>query len=194
MIEALVCLYQATGDPDWLEPAVATAEALVALFWDEDSRAFATTGTDSEALIARPIDTQDGALPSANSVAATSLLRLSALTGDESFADHASAVIASMAPALGAIPVAFTAMVSAAETARTGITEIVVTGDRPDLLEVCRSTYLPAGVIAWGRPFPTPLWEGRDGPGTRGMAFVCRDYSCSAPSREPAELAAQLAG
>jgi uncharacterized protein YyaL (SSP411 family) len=119
---------------------------------------------------------------------------LSALTGDEAFRQRAEAVIESLAPALSAIPVAFTAMVSAAETARTGITEIVVTGDRPDLLEVCRSTYLPAAVIAWGKPFPTPLWEGRDGPDTHGMAFVCRDYTCKTPSREPADLAAQLAG
>jgi uncharacterized protein YyaL (SSP411 family) len=194
MTDALVRLYEATGNPDWLEPASATARDLIGLFWDDEAKAFATTGRDAEALIARPIDTQDGALPSANAVAASSLLRLSALTGDEAFRQRAEAVIESLAPALSAIPVAFTAMVSAAETARTGITEIVVTGDRPDLLEVCRSTYLPAAVIAWGKPFPTPLWEGRDGPDTHGMAFVCRDYTCKTPSREPADLAAQLAG
>ncbi|HEX6393184.1 MAG TPA: thioredoxin domain-containing protein [Acidimicrobiales bacterium] len=194
VVEAFVRLYEATGDPGWLEPASRTAGSLIELFWDDEARAFGTTGRDAEALIARPIDTQDGALPSANSVAASSLIRLSALTGEEKFRQHAEAVIDAMDPALAAIPVAFTAMVDAAETARTGITEIVVTGDRPDLLKVCRSTYLPAAVIAWGKPFASPLWEGRDGPDIGGMAFVCRDYTCKAPVREAGELAAQLAG
>ena len=194
VVEAFVRLYEATGDPGWLEPAARSAQSLIELFWDDDARAFGTTGRDAEALIARPIDTQDGALPSANSVAASSLIRLSALTGEEKFRQHAEAVIESMDPALAAIPVAFTAMVAAAEMARTGITEIVVTGDRPDLLKVCRSTYLPAAVTASGKPFASPLWEGRDGPDKGGMAFVCRDYTCKAPVREAAELAAQLAG
>ena len=99
-----------------------------------------------------------------------------------------------MTPALGSVPVAFTAMVAAAETSRTGVTEVVVTGDRPDLLKVCRESYLPGAVIGWGKPFSSPLWEGRDGPDTEGMAFVCVEYACKAPSREVAELAAQLGG
>jgi uncharacterized protein len=194
MVEALVRVYEATGDPYWLEPASRTAEALIDLFWDKDVRAFSTTGRDAETLIAKPIDTQDGALPSANAVAAGALLRLAAITGEDRFRDHAEAVVESMGPALAAVPQAFTAMVSAAETARTGITEVVVTGDRPDLLRVVRSTYLPAAVVAWGKPFPSPLWEGRDGPEQNDLAFVCRDYTCKTPSRDPADLADQLAG
>ena len=194
MVEALARLYEATGQPAWLEPAVETADALIELFWDADAKAFRTNGRDAEQLIANPIDAQDGALPSANAVAATALLRLAAITGNKRFQERAEAVIEAMGPALGGLPVAFTAMVSAAETARTGLTEIVVTGDRPDLLRVCRSTYLPGAVLAWGKPFSSPLWEGRDGPDTRGLAFVCVDYACKAPSREAAELAAQLGG
>ena len=194
MVEALVRVYEATGDPGWLEPASTTADALIDLFWDKDARAFTTTGRDAETLIAKPIDTQDGALPSANAVAASSLMRLAAMTGEDRFREHAESVVESMAPAVRAVPAAFTAMVSAAETARTGITEVVVTGDRPDLLRVCRSTYLPGAVIAWGTPFSSPLWEGRDGPQQSDLAFVCRDYACKTPSREPAELADQLAG
>ena len=194
VVEALVRVYEATGNPEWLEPAVQTADALIELFWDGEANAFTTGGRDAERLIANPIDTQDGALPSANAVAAGGLFRLAALTGHERFRERAQAIIEAMGPALASLPVAFTAMVSAAETARTGITEIVVTGDRPDLLRVCRSAYLPGAVIGWGQPFSSPLWEGRDGPDTRDLAFVCVDYACKVPSREAAELAAQLGG
>ena len=68
------------------------------------SGAFHMTGRDAEALIARPVDSQDGAVPSANSVAATALLRLAALTGEARYREHAEAVIDAMGPALAAAP------------------------------------------------------------------------------------------
>ena len=194
LVEAFVRLYEATGDPSWLAEARATADALMDLFWDDSAGAFATTGADAEALIARPVDTQDGALPSANSVAASALLRLGALTGEGRLGDRARVLVESMAPALGAAPAAFSAMVGAAEALRTGLTEVVVTGDRPDLTAAYRRLYLPRSVLAWGDPFDSPIWEGRTGPETAGLAFVCEGYACKAPTSDPAGLAAQLAG
>jgi uncharacterized protein YyaL (SSP411 family) len=82
--------------------------------------------------------------------------------------------------------------VAAAELARTGLTEVVVTGARPDLVEVVRRRYLPAVVLAWGEPYDSPLWEGRTGAGDQDQAFVCRQYSCQAPTPDPAILASQL--
>ena len=45
-----------------------------------------------------------------------------------------------------------------------GLAEVVVTGDRPDLVDVVRRRYLPAAVLAWGEAYPSPLWEGRTTP------------------------------
>lgn len=145
-------------------------------------------------MIASPIDTQDGALPSANSVSAAALLRLAALTGEERYKEHATRVIGAMDAALAAAPVAFAGMVAAADLARRGFTEVVITGDRSDLLEVVRQRYLPAAVLAWGEPFPSPLWEGRSGPPAADRAFVCHDYTCRAPASSAAELVAQVEG
>jgi uncharacterized protein YyaL (SSP411 family) len=193
LVEAFTRLYEATGDPSWVARATGVARALVELFWDPGAGAFATTGNDAEKLIARPVDTQDGALPSANTVAAGALIRLSSLTGETAFAEKAAAVVEAMAPALGAAPAAFSGMVAVAETVRTGLTEVVVTGDRPDLVEAFRKLYLPRAVLAWGEPFESPVWEGRTGAETRGLAFVCEGYACQAPTSDPRALAAQLA-
>src|SRR5262249_16774603 len=149
---------------------------------------------DAEALIARPVDTYDGALPSANSVAAGALLRLAAVTGETRYQEHAEAVVDAMGAALGAAPLAFTGMVAAADMARTGLLELVITGDRPDLLEAARHRFLPAAVVAWGEPFESPLWEGRTGPDAAGLAFVCKDYVCQAPVSDPDALVANLVG
>jgi hypothetical protein len=97
-----------------------------------------------------------------------------------------------MSPALAAAPVAFTGLVAAADLAVSGLTEIVVTGDRPDLLEVSRRRYLPGAVLAWGEPYASPLWAGRTGPDQADRAFVCRDYACQAPVTDPDALLYQL--
>ncbi|HET6915774.1 MAG TPA: thioredoxin domain-containing protein [Acidimicrobiales bacterium] len=194
LVEAFTRVYEATGDSSWLAEAWEVAGALIELFWEPDAGAFATTGRDAEELIARPVDTQDGALPSANSVAAGALLRLGALTGEAAFAERARSVVESMGPALGAVPGAFSGMVAVAEALRKGLTEVVVTGERPDLLGAYRSLYLPRSVLAWGRPFDSPIWEGRTGPETAGLAFVCEGYACRAPASDPSQLVSQLGG
>jgi uncharacterized protein YyaL (SSP411 family) len=190
LIEAFTRLAEATGEAGWIAEATRAADALIDLFWD--GSAFATTGRDSEHLIARPIDTQDGALPSANSVAASALQRLSGLTGIDRYQDHARALIEAMGAAMGAAPVAFTGMVAAADLARRGLTEIVVTGSRPDLVAEVVQPYLPDAVLAWGEPFDSPLWSGRTDPAMAGLAFVCRNFTCQAPVGEADALGAAL--
>ena len=188
LVEAFTRLSEATGRRRWIVEAAAAADGLVDLFWDKDAGAFTTAGRDAEVLIASPVDTQDGALPSANSVAATALVRLSGLTGEASYRDRAAALVEAMAPALAAAPVAFSGMVATAHLLETGLTEIVVAGERPDLTSVVTGRYLPAAVLAWGEPYESPLWVGR----SDGRAYVCQNYACRAPVSEPAELAAQL--
>ncbi|HXY26993.1 MAG TPA: hypothetical protein VEH82_01775, partial [Acidimicrobiales bacterium] len=71
-----------------------------------------------------------------------------------------------------------------------GRTEIVVTGDRPDLLSAVRARWLPAAVVAWGEPDGGPLFAGR--PADPPLAYVCRSRSCRLPAGDPATLAVQL--
>jgi uncharacterized protein YyaL (SSP411 family) len=192
LVEAFTRLAEATGRARWITEARRTADALIALFWDDERGGLHTTGRDAEALIARTKDTYDGALPSANSVAATALLRLAALCGTDSYAEHAKRIVEVMAPALAKAPAAFTGLVAAADLARTGIVEVAVTGERPDLLAAVRGAYRPDVVTAWGEPYDSPLWEGRTGADAAGLAFVCRDYACRAPVATADDLVAQL--
>ncbi len=53
-----------------------------------------------------------------------------------------------------------------------GRQEIVVTGERPDLVAEVRRRWLPAAVLAWGEPDDGPLFAGR--PAEPGLAYVCR--------------------
>jgi hypothetical protein len=193
LVEAFTRLGEATGHNRWFAEARDVADGLLELFWDNERGAFATSGTDAEQLIAAPLDTSDGAIPSANSVAATALLRLGAITGDARYSDRATTLINSMGPALDKAPISFSGMVSVAALARGGLTEIVVSGSRADLLAVVRRRFLPGAVVVWGEPFDTPLWEARGGGDGDGRAYVCRDYACQVPADDAATLSSQLA-
>jgi uncharacterized protein YyaL (SSP411 family) len=54
-------------------------------FWDDDGEGFFFTASDHEDLIVRKKTSQDGAIPSGNSVAAIALLRLGKLLEDDFF-------------------------------------------------------------------------------------------------------------
>ncbi len=78
LLEAL-CSLAEVDEPAWLADACRTADGLLTIFSDPDGGGFFSTGTDAAPLIVRPKDVQDGATPSANSLAAHGLLRLAAL-------------------------------------------------------------------------------------------------------------------
>jgi hypothetical protein len=69
---------------------------------------------------------------------------------------------------------------------------VAVTGDRGDLVAAVAARYLPNAVIAWGEPYPSPLWEGRTTAETSDQAFVCRHYACAAPVTDVDRLLEQL--
>jgi uncharacterized protein YyaL (SSP411 family) len=189
LIDCFTRLGELTGQARWTERAVTTADALMALFHDDQAGGFFTTGHDGEALIVRTKEIFDGATPSANAVAASALARLGALTGSEVYTGAARRVIDMFGELLVRHPTAFAHTVLTADQLVRGLTEVVVTGDRPDLVAEVRSRWLPGAVVAWGEPTASPLWQDR-GP---DLAYVCRDYACQLPAAEPAALAEQLA-
>ena len=138
----------------------------------------------------RTKDVFDGATPSANAVAALALARLGALTGDDRYTAAAREVVALLGALLGRHPAAFAHTVARPPTCCAGgSTEVVVTGDRPDLVEVVQRRVAAGRRSGLGRAHRLPPC-GKDG---RDRAYVCRDYACQTPASDPATLTAQLA-
>jgi len=187
LVDYFTRLAELTGDAEWLAHARATAHAMLALFRDGDGPLF-VTGADADALVVRPMDLLDGAIPSASSVGAGALLRLGALTGDDGLTDAGESLVALLAPVAARHPLALPTAVVAAALAGGGATEVVVAGDRPDLVAALRRRFEPTVVLAWGQRTPTPLWEGR----ADGFAYVCRHCVCGAPAAEVGALDQRL--
>ncbi|MEZ5380936.1 MAG: thioredoxin domain-containing protein [Microthrixaceae bacterium] len=194
LVDALVRLGELTGERRWEETAAEVADELLAQYLDETTGTLWTTPHDGEALVARPRDLSDGAIPSANSVAAGALLRLAAVTGASHYAAAGRSIIAAITPLAAGRGLGFARLLAAAENAALGLTEVVVTGDRADLVAEVRRHWQPGAVLAWGEPGENPLWEGRHERGEDGRAYVCRGSVCAQPASTPDELRHQLVG
>lgn len=188
LTEAFTRLGELTGEARWINEAQACADGLIELFQDSLSAGFYSTGDDAEALVTRPKELFDNATPSAQSLAAGALLRLSALTGESRYRDQANAIVDMMAAACTSHPTAFGRMLEVVDMAICGLDEVVVAGDRADLVAEVQSRYLPNAVLAWGERYESPIWhERRD-----GYAYVCRGFTCQLPVDNAADLRAQL--
>ncbi|HVE94588.1 MAG TPA: thioredoxin domain-containing protein [Acidimicrobiales bacterium] len=189
LVDAFTRLAEASGEARWIHEAVTAADALLELFWDRSTGGILTVGRDAEALVANPKETFDGATPSANSTAALALARLASLTGDVRYEEHAAAIIRALP--LSQHPGAFTRAVFAGHLLAAGLTEVVIPGTGPvalRLLATFREDWHPTAVLAWGEPFESELWAGRD----EGYAYVCRHFACDAPTSDPSALEARL--
>jgi len=198
----LIELFQATGEPRWLEWAITLQARMDELFWDPvEGGWFSTTGHDPSVLL-RLKETYDGAEPAATSVAVLNLLVLAHLTGDASMSERIERSLGLFRAHLGrAVPM----MLSALSLYHVGMPQIVIAGeadaqDTRALLDALRLAYRPATVVVpvFGRhrtalervlPWVQPM-AAREGHAT---AYVCRDFACQAPVQTAEALVEQLA-
>jgi hypothetical protein len=201
LVNALIDLYEATFDLDWLAEANALADTTVRLFWDDADGGLFYTGTDAEVLLTRSKHLLGGAEPSANGVAALAFARLDALSGRDDLGERAETILRAYQALLDRAPRALGVEALAAAW-RTGPTQQIgiVGGGAERLLDVVNAAYLPFAVVAWtpGGDLPLLPWmHGKVetvGPdGTRvPTAYLCEDRSCLAPTPDPVELALQI--
>ena len=188
MVDAFTRLGEATGEARWVTEARSTADAMLELFWDDANGGLFTGGSDAERLITRSKDIVDNVVPSANGAAAVALHRLGALVGEPRYHERAEAIVALVAEPLRQHPAAFCHLLWAVTLGASSVVEVAVVGDRPDLVDAVQRRWLPQAVLAWGEPYPSPLFENR----RDGLAYVCRDYACQSPAGDVPELLAQL--
>jgi uncharacterized protein YyaL (SSP411 family) len=187
LVDAFTRLAELTGSALWLERSAATAEDLIRLFRDGDSLLY-TTGADAEPLVVRPMDLLDGATPSANSVAARALIRLGRLCARHDLGEVGEGLLRTLARVAEEQPLALANVIAGCAHSGTASIEVVITGQRADLVDAFRRRYEPNAVMAWGERTSSPLWADR----RDGLAYVCRQFVCQAPVAAALDLEATL--
>jgi uncharacterized protein YyaL (SSP411 family) len=193
LADGLLELFQVSGEMTYLDEARALADTMIQQFWDEENGGFYFTSNDHEELIVRNKDVTDNATPSGNSVAADVLLKLSKITGQDSYERYATKVLSIAAGQAGRYPQGFGRALSVMEFALQPTKEIVLIGDLKGMLarEVW-DTYLPFKVVvSTGSPQSAtaiPLLQERGLVDSRPTAYVCESMVCQRPVTEAEDL------
>ncbi len=206
LAEALLTLYETTFELRYFVEARATADEAIRLFHDEERGGFYQTGSDAEALVVRPKELYDNAVPSGNSVAADVLQRLAHLTGEERYERAAESALRLVRDHMAGAPTGFGQALSALDLHVGPVREVAVVGDpaaegtRGLAKEVTTKRFLPNHVLALAAPDDhesiAALELLRDRPQLEGRptAYVCERFACKLPVTDPGALAAQLTG
>lgn len=194
--EGFLALASVTGEGVWLDFAGLLLDHVLTRFTEPESGALYDTAADAERLIRRPQDPTDNAAPSGWTAAAGALLSYAAHTGSEphrTAAERALGVVKALGPR---VPRFVGWGLAVAEARLDGPREVAVVG--PDLADPAARTLhrtallgtAPGAVVAYGTPDSDefPLLADRPLSGGAPTAYVCRNFTCDAPTTDPERL------
>jgi uncharacterized protein YyaL (SSP411 family) len=188
VLSGVIELYEATLGADYLDLAIALAEAMIERFHDPGEGGFWQSG-DAKDLILRVKEDYDGAEPSGNSIAILALLKLGAITGRKDFTVAAGGSLRLFSTRLQQAPQAVPYMLLALDFSMQEPKRAVVAGDphstqAREILHSIHSVYQPnkvvlgnSGVVeAFARTLPA-----REHP----AVYLCTGNSCQPPMSDP---------
>ncbi len=198
LIQGLLDLYEATFDIGWLRWAGELQRIMDRLFWDDAEGGYFGSVAGDPHLLVRMKEDYDGAEPSANSVAALNLSRLSRMLGDASAAAKAERIFAHSSGILASMPSAVPQLLVALGLSAKPSSQIVIAGNPEDprtqaLLVSARWGFHPERVILLADEGPGQEWLAERIPSLAGMKPVagkpalyrCENFTCAAPVTEP---------
>jgi uncharacterized protein YyaL (SSP411 family) len=196
--DALIALYQVSGEIRYLLEAKRLVDVMIAEFWDEENGGFFFTASDHEELIVRNKDYYDNATPSGNSVAADVLLKLSKFFADEKYERFAATVLRLVATQISRYPQGFGRALSSLEFHLNPAKEIVIIGQAGnELAKAVGQTYVPNAVILRSNDPEAeseiiPLFKDRHSTDRKPTAYVCENFVCQRPVTELKEFLSQI--
>jgi uncharacterized protein YyaL (SSP411 family) len=194
-IEALIDLYEASGEIEHLKNALIFQEAMDQKFWDESGGYF--SGQAGNDVLIRIKDDNDGAEPSANSVAALNLARLADMLQRKDLLDRSEKTLKAFSSIIDRFPAALPLMLNAVAWHRQKPRQVVLAGDRPhELRSALFRHYHPAQVILYADGKEGQQWLSEQGLpmkefvalGGKAAAYLCQDFSCQLPVTDPKAL------
>jgi uncharacterized protein YyaL (SSP411 family) len=168
LIDGLLATHTASFEPRFLSAAIELADEMIDLFWDPETEGFFDTGRDHETLITRPRDLFDNASPAGTSVAADVLLRLTAITGDETYEQRAVACLRAAAPIVEQAPTAFGRLLCTLDYHLARSLELAI------VLAAAAAAAHPEALKGSSDPVRPEALEGPAGPEARALADILR--------------------
>jgi len=194
VVQALLDLYEASFDVEWLKFARELQETQDRLFFDDKNAGYFSTSGKDQTVFLRMKDDNDGAEPAASSVAALNLLRLSQIMNQEQLTQRARQTIDAFATTLSHFPPAMPQMLVALDYSLSKPRQIVIAGkkDAPEteaLLNEVHRHFLPKAILLLADGGEGQNYLGGKNEAIRAMtpidgkpaAYVCENFTCKAP-------------
>jgi uncharacterized protein YyaL (SSP411 family) len=196
LIEAMINLYEATFDTDWLRKAADVTDYVRQHFLDEHTNLFYFTTVEQTETPIRKKDFYDSAMPSGNATMCQNLMELGRYFDRSEYREQSRIMIASLEKATLRFPSSF---------ARWGRCLLMQTLPGPEIVIVGRDwmragaelryAYRPGSLLMTHRTGSEsfPLFEGRDQDDESTRIYICQNYTCQRPVGSVTEAEKQLA-
>jgi len=187
-IWGLIDLYQSSFDTRYLASALSLNDTMQQQF-SAPGGAYFFTAKHGEALMVRPVDGFDDAIPSGNAVAMFNLLRLSRLSGNADLEARAAEIPGAFARDLNRAPSGFVWLLAGMQQAQAAGADIVLAGDSDGhdlqaMLGALNKRYMPENsvlIAAEELVKIAPFTKGYSSLNGKPTAYICVGGQCNAP-------------
>ncbi|MGA3245277.1 MAG: thioredoxin domain-containing protein [Bacteroidota bacterium] len=201
LLQALIDLYEASFNVEWLTQALRLAEDQNRLFYDHEKGGFFDTAGRDPSILVRTKEWYDGAEPSGNSIAILNLLRLAQFTSSQELETKARKSFLHFGERMSNAGQAMPQMLVALSFSLSKPKQIILAGEAGDphtlkLLREVHSHFVPEKVLmlADGGKGESdlsifiPLIHSMKKVDGWSTAYVCENYACQLPTSDPSEL------
>ncbi|MEG1206418.1 MAG: thioredoxin domain-containing protein [Angelakisella sp.] len=181
---ALITLYEATLNSDYLERAMTFCNRALQHFYDHVNGGFYLYGSEHQQMIIRPKETYDGAIPSGNSMMAYCLVKLAGITKDNVYSQAAQQQLAFLSHEAQRYPAGYCFYLLALSIYSQASTDIVcVLKTKADISQITHKMRLNCSVRILESPTSEyPLIHDKT------TFYVCHDHSCLPPVNDLSEV------
>lgn len=197
LVWGLIELYESSLNIKYLEKAIELNNQMFDNFWDSKEGGFFLYAKDTEELIVRPKEIYDGALPSANSVAAFNIIRLARLTEDMELEMRAEKVFGAFGGTIKHNPSSYSFIMTALLFYQIGTEVIVIAGEKEEaktvkFLKEINKEYLPHSVFILNENEEISKVDAnllsKNKIDNKVTVYICENFACGKPITDLEEL------
>ena len=187
LADAMLSLYQASFDKQWLDVALALVQKIDTRFHDSVSNFYMTSALKNKNVLVNAIVSNDGVIPSPNAVMALTKYRLGQLMYNESYLTHARKMLEKMKPLMAEDEASYTKWAFLLGWEQFGTYEVAILGEKALLHNrLMQREFLPNALFAGSVEENLPMLENKK-VDRETRIYVCRDKVCKVPTQKVSE-------
>ena len=193
LIDALIKMYEATFEEEWLLQAKSTYEFVVAHFEQNQNGFFYFKAKDDAQLVSKKVEILDNVIPASNSVFATCGYKLGLLFGKPDWINQSKKALTHMEPSFTKYPSGHSQWMLLHQHLSEPFYEVAIVGsDWENIHQELTKEYLPNVIFCGGETEGSlDVLQGKLQTG-KTMIYVCQEGACKQPTESISEALNQL--